>query len=109
MRRIKLILAVATAMATLLAMAAAPAVANDWEDDWDDGCIGVVQGGECIGVGSVDNDWHDCDWDECDGENCDWHECDSDHLDRNNVRGLSAGDLDDCFWWDGDLLCEVDF
>ena len=55
-------------MATLLAMSAAPSMANDW----DDGCVEVVQGGECIGVGSVDNDRNDCRWHDCDRDHFDW-------------------------------------
>ncbi len=92
MRRIKLILAVVAAMATLLAMAAAPAVAH-WNDDGDEGCVGVVRDGECIGVESVDG------WDGWDHLWGDWED----------EWGFAEADLDDCFWWDGDLYCEVDF
>jgi hypothetical protein len=107
MRRIKLILASTLAMATLLAMAAAPAMASVW----DDGCVGVVRGGECIGVGSVDR-W-DGGWDRWDGRDRwdgwdRWDGRDRSWRDWNNRWGLSSVDLDDCFWWRGDLFCEVD-
>ena len=52
MRRLLMVSALAALMAAMMVVTAAPAMANDW----DDGCVGVVQGGECIGVGSVDND-----------------------------------------------------
>ena len=81
MRRIKLILAVAAAMATLLTMAAAPAMA-------DHNCIGVVQGGECIGVGHDAGDGY---WDGYWDDEWGWD------------------DFDDCVWFDGELWCEVDF
>jgi hypothetical protein len=67
-RCIKLILSSVVVMATLLAMSAAPSMANDW----DDGCVEVVQGGERIGVGSVDNDRNDCRWHDCDRDHFDW-------------------------------------
>ena len=103
MRRIKLILAATLAMATLLAMAAAPAMANSW----DNGCVGVVRGGECIGVGSVDR-W-DGSWDRWDGRDRSWDGWrNSSWRDWNDRSGLASAELDDCFFWRGDLFCEVD-
>ena len=26
----------------------------------------------------------------------------------NDWRGLAGAELDDCFWWRGDIFCEVD-
>jgi hypothetical protein len=107
MKRIKLILAVASTMVMLLAMNAGPAMADSWDnhnwnddnwdhhhwndnnwdhrswddDSWDDNCIGVINDGSCIGVGEgpadVWNSWND------------WN------------------DWNDCFWWDGNLYCPV--
>ena len=101
MKRIKLILASTLAMATLLAMSAAPAMASVW----DDGCVGLVRGDECIGVGSVDrwDGWDRWDsWDRWDGRDRSW-------VDWHDRWGLASADLDDCFWWGRELFCEVDF
>ena len=102
MRRIKLILAATLAMATLLAMAAGPAMANHW----DDGCVGVIRGGECIGVEKFDR-WDG--WDRWDGQDRWDGWTNSSWRDWNDRWGLASADLDDCFWWGRDLYCEVDF
>jgi hypothetical protein len=87
LRRIKVLLGVAAIVLSLLAMMAGPAMA----DSWDDGCIGVTSGGECIGIGDDNwNGWND--WDHGD----DWN------------GWTNSFDFDDCFWWGGDLFCEVD-
>ncbi len=126
MRRIIILVAVAALLAASLGVSPSPAMAQDWNDS----CVGVSRGGECIGIGWVDNGWNDCnfwnncrDWSHVDRNDCDHWNCgDWNHFDRGNDcdhwncgdwnhfdwgsdcdRWNCAGfEVDDCWflWWD---------
>ena len=109
MRRIKLVLAMATVLVGMLALQAGPALADD------DGCIGPrADNGNCIGVEEDrgHHDWNDSDWDDCDWDYADFDNHDLFINDFDDYEDFT--ELDDCEFvgWDGDeaiYVCELDF
>ena len=97
MRRIKLVLAMATVLVGMLALQAGPALADD------DGCIGPRgDNGQCIGVEEDRNHHNHHNWNDFD--NHEWFINDFDDF----------AELDDCEFvgFDGDeaiYVCEIDF